>query len=204
MKRILLLIMLLASFGANSQIKWNIVANVGTGSPKAKYKVDKTELNRIKSGYQFNGDLGARYDLNNLYFQATVGYNRYDNKFEVDRGTPPDPSIPKDFPNQVLQVLQLPIIVGYAYHNSSKFYPLMEVGVILNYTLDIQNGLSPIEENKFFPSFSGRVGAGYDLNNKLSLELKGVFAQTLDISKQDFLTYSYQVVGVQLTAVYKL
>lgn len=205
----ILLVLLLFTITADAQQRcvfarrkvgdWSWIVNAGIASAKPKLEMSKDKYSdRFSGGLNFGGDIGARFNIKDFYMQATLGYARYDNKYELPRTT-----IPESYPNQVLQTISLPIILGLNYKNDSRIFPLMEVGVVLNYALDIQNSDIEIETNKVFPAITGRLGLGYEISDRFALEFKAVYTQTSDIAAQS-LKYTYKTIGGQISFVCKL
>ena len=179
--------------GCYCESKWDIVVNLGAGHLNSVYKVQSQDnSNLIKDKLQLNGDISMRYSFSRFYIQPGIGFSSFATKY-----IPTANSSEK----RNLQTITIPIILGFNYKNDTRLYPLAEVGFIPNFVLDYSD--KSVDAKEFFPSFVGKMGAGYELSERTSIEIKATYLQTTNVLQNDYKA-SYKSIGGQIALLVKI
>lgn len=204
MKKLLIVFMLLCTFGAKAQSKWNIVGGIGAGVYKSD-RFGSAYLDDNKIYFDINA--GVRHNLSNmLYLQTGLSYTYFTLnidkvKYSVESGLPlPD----IDFNNQMY--LSIPLLVGFNYKKENRIYPFIQVGGIVNYAIQkylIEASVVNLsEEKRINLGLLAKIGIGVNISQNITLEPAFVFQRTTKIDNSDG-SYN-QLLGGQISLVYKL
>ncbi len=181
MKRIILVALLLVSFGAitNAQIKFGIKAGVTSTSIKADDVIavedqstfDELVLKSQNAKIGFQGGVFARISLLKLYIQPELLFTSSSSEVEVtslNNGTEVESAISE----QKYRQIDFPIMIGY------KFGPArIQAGPVGTIMLSSDPSLNGFMNMDYEEEYNGatwgyQVGAGLDILKKLTIDLK--------------------------------
>ena len=181
MKRIILVALLLVSFGAitNAQIKFGIKAGVTSTSIKTdevytdiqNADFDELAVKGMNSKIGFQGGVFARISILKLYVQPELLFTSTSGEVEVttfSSGTELESTIEE----QSFRQIDFPIMIGY------KFGPArIQAGPVGTIMLSSEPALDTFENFEVKEEFNGatwgyQVGAGLDILKKLTIDLK--------------------------------
>jgi hypothetical protein len=181
MKRIILVALLLVSFGAitNAQIKFGIKAGVTSTSIKADDVIaveDQTTFDELVLKSQnakigFQGGVFARISLLKLYIQPELLFTSSSSEVEVtslNNGAEVESAISE----QKYRQIDFPIMIGY------KFGPArIQAGPVGTIMLSSDPSLNGFMNMDYDEEYNGatwgyQVGAGLDILKKLTIDLK--------------------------------
>jgi len=207
MKQIFTLLAVICSFGASAQNNWNLVGGVGAGM----YKTNSIFHETSEKTY-FDVNIGARYNIGLFYLQSGLAYMNLQ-KIKIkdlqsilseQHGHGSDPAIAawiNSLPKKQ-SYFSIPLMIGFNYKNPSIIYPFAQIGLKFNLASDGKEEVI----NKFNMSFVGKLGAGFNVSNSISLEPSFVFERMSKV--WDNFGYGqyphHQLIGGQVSVVLKL
>jgi len=177
MKRLILLLFLLAPIMAMSQIKFGVKGGITSSTIKVNETIDaagdadletlKVQGQNAKVGFQ--GGVFGRITLINLYVQPEFLFTSTSGEVEVTeiRSSNDKVSIIRE---QEFKKLDIPIMVGY------KFGPArIQAGPVASIIIDSKSALS--DYDNYNEEFNGatwgyQVGVGLDILKKVTLDVK--------------------------------
>ncbi len=177
MKRLILILFLLAPIAAMSQIKFGVKGGITSTSIKVNETIQaaenedfetlKVQGENAKIGFQ--GGVFSRITIVNLYVQPELLFTSTSGEVEVTEFLADDSKVSK-IREQEFKKLDIPIMLGY------KFGPArVQAGPVASIIIDSKSALTDYQN--YGEEFNGatwgyQVGVGLDIFNKVTLDVK--------------------------------